>query len=79
MSNKITLELSPNQIEKLVERLPIQEKIKLAAQLDKQTWNIRFGNLVRKLRQRAKESSISEKKIGRACQRARRRLYYGEN
>lgn len=79
MPNKIILELKPNQVEELVERLPIQEKIKLAAQLDRETWDIRFNELIRKIRQRAKKSSISEKGIRRACQRVRTRLYHGEN
>lgn len=77
MSNKITLELKPSQVGELVERLPIQEKVKLAAQLDKETWDIRFSNLVSKIRQRAKKSSLSEKEIKRACQRVQARLYHG--
>ncbi len=79
MLNKIALGLSTNQIEELVEKLPIQEKIKLAAHLDKETWEIRFNNLVKDVRQKAKKSSISEKEIKQACQRVRSRIYHGEN
>lgn len=71
--------LNTGQIEELVERLPMQDKIKLAAQLDRETWDIRFGRLVKEIRQKAKKSSISERGIRQACQRARARLYHGEN
>lgn len=79
MTDKITLELNPRQVEELAGKLPMQEKVKLAAQLDKETWDIRFDDLIRKIRQRAKKSTISEKEITQACQRTHTRLYYGEN
>jgi len=75
MPNKVTLELNPNEVEKLVEKLSIEDKIRLVRKLEKQTWAKRLDEVVSRIRKRFKQSPISDKEIRRICEETRQRLY----
>ena len=72
MPNKIALELSPSQIEMLVEKLPIEEKIKLVRRLERETWVNMLDITVKKIRRHIKEVKISSQDIDRLCEEVKR-------
>lgn len=75
MTNKIMLELSPNQVEELVERLSMQEKIKLVNRLEKETLRQRWNNILRNIDRRLKQFPISEKETAKEIESYRREKY----
>jgi Mg/Co/Ni transporter MgtE len=75
MQNHITLELSPSQVESLVERLPLEDKIRLVRRLEKETWAKRLGVVVEKMRKHVKEKGITDKEIDRICEEVRKERY----
>ena len=75
MSNKITLELNPNQVEELVEKLSIQDKIRIVRKLQQETWAKRLDDVVFRIRKHFKQNPISDKEITRICEETRQRLY----
>ena len=75
MSNKILLELNPNQIEALIERLSIDDKIRLVKKLEQETWAKRLDEVVTRIRKRFKQNPLSDKEITRICEETRQKLY----
>lgn len=75
MPNTISLELSPHQVERLIEKLPMENKIKLVRKLENETWAKRFDEVVSRIRKRIKENPISDKEITKICKETRKRLY----
>ncbi len=72
MSNKVTLELNPNEVEELVEKLSIQDKIRLIRKLETETWANRLDNVAQRMRRRIKEARISDKEIERLCEEVKK-------
>ena len=68
LSNHVTLELSPHQVETLVERLPLQDKIRLVRKLENETWAKRLDSVVQRIRCKVRAAGISDKKIERLCE-----------
>jgi ribosomal protein L31E len=75
MPNKVTLELNPNEVEELVDKLSIQDKIRLVRKLENETWARRLDEVVSRIRKRFKQTSISDKEIRQICEETRQRLY----
>jgi hypothetical protein len=75
MPNKITLELNPNQVEELVEKLPLEEKIRLVRRLERETWGKRIDKLFKKIDQRRRRYPISNKEIAQEIEIVRRKIY----
>lgn len=75
MSNKVTLELNPKEVEKLVEKLSIEDKIRLVRRLENETWAKRLDEVVSRIRKRFKRNPISDREIRRICEETRQRLY----
>lgn len=75
MSNKVTLELSPNQVEELIEKLPMEEKIKLVRKLEKETWRKRMDKILKNIDERRKKYKISTKEISQEIEKARQEFY----
>ena len=75
MPNKITLELNPNQVEELVDRLSIEDKIRLVRRLESETWAKRLDEVVSRIRKRFRQNPISDKEITKICEEARQRSY----
>ena len=75
MSNKIVLEVTPSQIETLVDRLSIEDKIRIVRKLERETWARRLDEVVSRIRSRFRQNPISDKEIVRICEDVRQRLY----
>lgn len=75
MSNKVMLELNPNQVEELIDRLSIEDKIRLVRKLENETWARRLDEVVFRIRKRFKRASISNKEIRQICEETRQKLY----
>lgn len=75
MPNKITLELNPGDVEELVEKLSVQDKIKLVRKLENETWAQRLDEVVSRIRKRFNQAPISSKEIQQICEETRQKLY----
>ena len=75
MSNKIALELNPSDVEGLVEKLSIQDKIRLVRKLENETWAQRLDEVVSRIKRRFKQAPVSNKEIRKICEETRQRLY----
>ena len=75
MPNKITLELSPNQVEKLVEKLPMIEKVKLVSKLEKETLPQRWDEILTDIGKRLKRFPLSQEEIDKEIKAYRREKY----
>ncbi|MCM8826793.1 MAG: hypothetical protein NC904_04665 [Candidatus Omnitrophica bacterium] len=63
MPNEVTAELNAKQVEKLIERLPLEVKIRLTRKLEKETYCYRWDKILREIDERVKKHPISEKEI----------------
>ena len=79
MSSKITLELNPNQVEKLVEKLSLADKIRLVRRLETQTWGTRLDEVTGRISKSLKAAKISDRKISQLCAQARQNSYNASN
>jgi len=75
MVTKITLELSPIQVEKLVEKLGLQEKIQLVRRLEKETRQARWREILKDIDKRLKKFPISEEEITKEITAYRKEKY----
>lgn len=76
--SKVLIEVEPEQINKAIDRLSIQDKIRLVRRLENETWAQRLDDVVGHIRRRFKENPISNKEITKICKKTRQRLYYGK-
>ena len=67
---KVTLD-----IEELVERLPINDKIKLVRKLEKATWAARWDQLLAKIDERVKKNPITDEEIEQVVREVRKERY----
>ena len=72
MRSNISLEISPSQVENLVEKLPLENKLHLVRRLEKETFAGRIDSVVNKMRQRIRSAKISAKDIDRICEEVKR-------
>lgn len=70
--HNLTLEISPSQVEELVERLPIKEKLRLVQRLTRETWAMRLDSVVHRMRSSVRKARISAKDIERICEEVKR-------
>lgn len=75
MSHKFTLELNPADVEQLVDKLSLDDKIKLVRKLENETWARRLDEVVFRIRKCFKQTPISDKEILRICKETRQKLY----
>ena len=71
----INVTLKINDISNIIEQLNIQEKSKLVQILEKETWSIRFDQILRRIRGRAEQNPISEDEINREVKEVRKQRY----
>ena len=72
MSNKIMLELNPNVVEELVEKLSIEDKIKLVRKLGNETWARKLDMVVQRIRRSIRKAKISDREIDNLCEEVKR-------
>lgn len=75
MANKVEFELDIAQVEKLVEKLPREEKIRLVRKLEQETLGQRMDRLLKKIDERRKRYPISAKEIRQEIEAVRKELY----
>ena len=74
--SKVVLELDSKQIEELVKKLPLEDRIHLAQRLNLETWQVRFKSLITKIDKRLKNTKLpSNDKIARIVNGIRKRGY----
>lgn len=77
--SKAILEINSQQVERLVESLPLDDKIRLVRKLEKETWQQRWGKLLEGIDGRLKKYPLTRKEIikeieaGRKTYHAKRR------
>lgn len=72
MSNKITLELNPSEVEGLVEKLSIEDKIRLVRRLEQETWARKLNLVTQRIRRNIKKTKISAREIDNICEEVKR-------
>ncbi len=72
MRNNIALEISPSQVENLVEMLPMETKLRLLRRLEKESWADRLDKAVMKMRRSTRKARISPQDIDRICEEVKR-------
>ena len=70
--SKFTLELD---VKELIGRLPIEERIRLVKDLERETWAKRLDAVVKRIRKRFKKHPISSQEITAICDEVRQRNY----
>ena len=73
--SKITIEIDNKQVEKIVENLPIEEKLRLVYKLEKETLRQRWNDLLNIIDERLKRHPISKQEISKEIERARKEHY----
>jgi len=68
---RITVDIDPQQIEQIIDRMPMREQIKLVEHLEKKTWPNRFKALLQRIDHKASQYPVSEKEIDQACEKIR--------
>lgn len=71
---KISVEF-PVDIDKLVDRLTVKDRVRLMRKLEKETLGKRIDNLLGRIDQRRKKIPISEKEITEIVKEVRKELY----
>lgn len=72
MHNNISIEISPSQVENLVERLPLERKLRLVRRLQRETWANRLDEVTQRMRGCIRRARISAKDIDRICEEVKR-------
>ena len=74
--SKVILELDNKQVEDLVERLSLKDKIQLAQRLNLETWQVRFKNLLGRIDKRLKNRrKLSDESIVKLVKMNRKQKY----
>lgn len=74
--SKVMLEIDLKEARELIGQMPLDDKIKLVKQLEKETWQTRFQNLLSGIDRRLKgRSRLSNQKIAQIVKRVRRRAH----
>ena len=75
MPTKVTLDLDITQVEKLVEKLPMEEKLRLVHKLEKETLRKRWDEILKDIDKRLKKFPISKKEIEQEIEDYRRKQH----
>lgn len=63
------------QVRKAIQKLPIEQRIKLVEELERSTWEIRFRKMFARSDARRKKNPTSQKKINKMIEEAREDFY----
>ena len=75
---KTEVEWNAQQLERVVDRLPLPIKIRLVERLERATWAKRLDTVVQVIRSRAKRHPVSDQEITRICEDVRQARYERE-
>ncbi len=73
--NRIAIELSTNQLIRLIGKLPLGEKIRLVRRLEQETLKDRWKTVFRDIDQRLKKFPVSQKDIDQEIKAYRKEKY----
>ena len=72
---KQEVDLGVEVIKYTFDKLPIQDRIRVVEELERETRRQRWDQVVSRVRSRAVKSPISQKEINRICEEVRQRNY----
>jgi hypothetical protein len=75
MKTNISVEITPSQLDTLVDRLPLARKIRLIRRIEKGFSADKLNAAVKKMRERVKKNGISDQDIDRICEEVRKERY----
>jgi hypothetical protein len=70
-----TTRASLSKVGALINKLPTADKVRLVQRLERQTWELRFNSLIKRIREQTKARPISDMEIQRICETVRQRRY----
>ena len=77
MTYKVSVNLTADQIEGMIEQLPMKDKIRLVRKLEKNTWAKRLQDVFDQTNARRKKAKLSSKEIWDEVRKARQEFYAG--
>ena len=77
MTYKISMEVTPNQLENLIDQMPITDRIRLARRLEKKPWAKKLRGLFARVDARRKKTKITSREIWNEVKQARKEFYAG--
>lgn len=72
------IEIGMKQIKEAIQQLTIPQKAKIIEELEKQSWQFRFRQLLKRIDQRFQKHSLPDKKIDKIVEEAKAE-YYAQN
>ena len=69
------LQISLKDVEYLIDRLPMRDRMKLIHRLRKESWTKRLNEITRNIWERRKKHSLSDKEIHEEIEKARNEFY----
>jgi hypothetical protein len=72
---KVSIELDIKQLERIIDNLPLRDKIRLTKGLERQTLGKVIDEIFSKIDRRRKKFPISEKEIKKEIKAARKEIY----
>jgi len=73
--SKVSFDFDVRDIEKLVEKLPLEDKIRINHRLSKETIRARWDKILKSIDERRKKYPITEEEIAREVEAVRRKVY----
>ncbi len=73
--SKVSLELDIKEAKNLIEQMPLEDKIRLVRELERETWAKRLDKILKNIDERRKRYKISNKEISQEIEKARREFY----
>lgn len=73
--SKIALELNIREVKNLVDQLPLNDKIQLLRELQKESWAKRLKRIFQNIDARRRKHKLSVKTISQEIEKARRAFY----
>lgn len=72
---KIAISFKLDQIKQILQQLSPNQKSKLVKELEKDTWQLRFKQLLNRIDKRVKKNPISEKEITEIVEQVRKQRH----
>ena len=72
---KITVDVDIQEAKDLIRQMPLEEKIKLVRELQKETWAKRLNRVLGNIDQRRKKYKITNQEISQEIEKARQEFY----
>ena len=74
----VKFQINFEQIKKAAKKLPVEQRIKLVEELERDTWEIRFKKMFNRINTRFKKQPISNQEIVKICKETRKELHHAK-